>query len=77
MFGGSTFPLNAVQKVSPFIAKLLLLNPIIYAYEGLRASVLGQAGYLNIWFCFAMLWLTSLSLGFFALNRLKHRLDFV
>jgi ABC-2 type transport system permease protein len=77
MFGGSSFPLNAVKKVSPLIANILLLNPITYAYEGLRASVLGQTGYLNVWFCFVILWVASFSLGFLAIRRLKQRLDFV
>jgi len=44
------FTWSAVKKFSPFVSKLLLLNPTIYATEGLRASLLGGNEHLPLIF---------------------------
>jgi hypothetical protein len=45
--------------------------------EGTRATMMGQAGYLNIWFCAGMLVVfTGLAFAH-TISGLKKRLDFV
>ena len=50
-FGGSSFPWQAVYTFNPKVAYATLINPVIYASEGIKAATLGQQGYLNFWFC--------------------------
>ncbi len=44
-----------MYKASPLFGVLVRCLPWIYAYEGCRAAILGQQGYLNIWVCVGML----------------------
>ena len=74
---GVEFPWNIVNKLSPKIAYALLANPMIYAMEGIRATVLGQANYLSFWICLPVLWLFAISFGFIAIFKLKKQLDYV
>jgi len=50
-FSTALFTWSAVKKFSPFISKLLLLNPITYVTEGLRASLLGGHEHLPLILC--------------------------
>lgn len=68
---------NIMNDLSPMIGKLLLLTPWIYAYEGVRIGVFGQAGYLNYWFCCGMLIFFILLFGIHGLYLFKKRLDCV
>lgn len=45
------FTFAAIASVSPFISKLLMLNPVTYIIEGLRASLLGSQDYLPLSTC--------------------------
>lgn len=63
--------------VSPVFAWAIRCLPWIYAYEGCRAAILGQQGYLNIWLCvymliFFIIVITSMSVWLF-----KRRMDCV
>jgi len=76
-FGGSNYPWETVYKLSPTFAYLHLLNPLLYAMEGIHAAVLGQTGYLPYWICAIML---TVFIGVFTVLgiwNLKKRLDFV
>lgn len=54
--GGFYFTWQRLYQKSHFFAYLDLLNPLIYASEGMRAAVIGQEGYLPFWWCcFALL----------------------
>ena len=75
--GGAEFPWYAVYKLSPKLASLFLLNPITYAMEGIRATVLGQHDFISFWYCVPVLWITTIVFGFLGINKLKKRLDFV
>jgi hypothetical protein len=44
-----------LYAVSPAMGIAVRFLPWIYAYEGCRAAVLGQNGYLNFWLCVGML----------------------
>ena len=49
------FPWEMAYKAVWPLAIIDLVNPFMYAVEGMRAAVLGQAGFLNYWLCVSML----------------------
>lgn len=75
--GGFQFTWYALHRLCPTVAYLNLLNPYIYAQEGFRAAMLGQAGYLPIGYCVMALGVMSLVCGLVSMVRLKKKLDFV
>ncbi len=75
--GGFQFCWAVLHKVSPTFAYLNLLNPMTYVMEGIRASLLGQQGFISVWLCLLALMLFSSLCWWRALVRLKKRLDFV
>ncbi|MCI5052638.1 MAG: hypothetical protein MRY21_05840 [Simkaniaceae bacterium] len=77
MFGGYFFTWYSVFHAKPLIAKLILLNPVIYASEGMRAAIIGQSGFLPYWICIAALWGFTFAFGAHAIHRLKRHLDCV
>ncbi len=77
MFGGFFFTWQSTFELSPILGYVILINPMIYVMEGMRAAALGQEGYLPFWICVIVLWGFILTLGACALNILKKRLDCV
>jgi len=77
MFGGYFFSWQSSFEFSPYIGYLILINPMIYIMEGMRAASLGQEGYLPFWSCFFALWGFILIFGTHAIFSLKRRLDCV
>ena len=75
--GGVEYPWYVVYKFSPKISYVLLSNPFIYAMEGIRATVLGQQNYLNVWICLIVLCSCTMLCGLIGIFRLKKQLDFV
>ncbi len=75
--GGSQFAWATLNTTAPLFAKICLLNPFIYAFEGLHAATLGQEGYLPFWLCIGMLWLFIVVFGVISIKRLQRRLDFI
>jgi len=75
--GGAMFTWKAIHNVSPKLAIILLLNPLLHLMEGVRAAVLGQEGYINFWICFLVAWFFAVFLGWVGICRFKKRLDFV
>lgn len=71
------FSWAVLAHVAPSLAWLNLLNPMTYVMEGMRATILGQEGYLNFWLCVGMLALFCILCTWRAIVRLKVRLDFV
>lgn len=76
-FGGTNYSWQMLNKLSPTISYCSLLNPLIYAMEGIRAAVLGQTGYLPYWICVLALTSFTVMFGWLGIARLKKRLDFV
>lgn len=76
-FGGSQFSWYTIHAFSPAFGYGLLLNPLIYATEGVRVAVLGQAGYLPFWLCLGIIWVFTLLFTTISIWRLKKRIDFV
>lgn len=75
--GGFQFTWYSLKAVFPACAYILLLNPITYIMEGLRAAVLGQAGYLPFWVCLLVVLLSTVLCGIIGIKRLLKRLDCV
>lgn len=75
--GGFQFSWSVLYKVSPLFAYLNLLNPMTYVMEGMRAVLLGQEGFISVWYCLIALGLLSILCWWHALVRLRRRLDFV
>lgn len=74
---GFQFSWATLHNVVPPLAYSMLLNPMTYVMEGIRATVIGQEGYLNIWVCIGMLILFTLFFAWHSISRLKKRLDAV
>lgn len=55
------FPWQTVYEFSPKLSYLMLLNPVTYAMEGMRAAFFGTPTLLPLWVCFVML---IISIGF-------------
>jgi len=77
MFGCYFFTWQASYELSPIISYIILIDPLTYTMEGMRAACLGQEGYLPFWSCFLALWGYIFLLGSHALFSLKKRLDCV
>ncbi|MES2504566.1 MAG: ABC transporter permease [Myxococcota bacterium] len=76
-FGGFQFTWHKLYGVSPWLAYLDLVNPYIYAMEGMRTAVLGPEGNLDFGLCIAMLLVLMLLTFTHAFRRFKKQLDFV
>ncbi len=77
MFGGYTFSWEAAYQAHPVLGYCLLVNPMLYVMEGMRAAALGQTGYLPYWVCLTVLWVVILGCAFRSISLLKKRLDSV
>lgn len=75
--GGFQFSWKAICSFAPWLGYGILLNPYLYAAEGMRAAILGQSGYLPFWPCICMLLLFSVLFAWLGISRLKRRLDFI
>jgi ABC-type polysaccharide/polyol phosphate export permease len=75
--GGFQFSWKIFYKVSPSFAYLNLANPMTYVMEAMRGAILGQEDYIAFWYCMLALLFFSTICWFFALKKLKNRLDFV
>jgi ABC-2 type transport system ATP-binding protein len=74
-FGGLLFSWKQIYEAIPSISYIMLLNPITYAIEGLRASVLGQENFLNYWICLFILLIYTVFIAIISLKLLHRRLD--
>lgn len=75
MFGAYFYTWHASYQLAHWIGCVILINPMVYVMEGMRAAALGQAGYLPFWLCFFAVWAYILVLGTHAILRLQKRLD--
>jgi ABC-2 type transport system permease protein len=77
MFGTYFFSWETAYQLNPVIGAILLINPIVYVIEGMRAAALGQAGYLPYWISLLALWGFIFACTAHAIKRLKKILDCV
>ncbi|MBU4270092.1 ABC transporter permease [Candidatus Dependentiae bacterium] len=75
--GGFQFSWDSVHAVAPKVSYFMLLNPIFYMTEGMRAVMLGQNGSINFWVCSLVLLITLIIMSIWSFKMLKKRLDFV
>ena len=66
-----------VNNFVPNLSYVCLLNPVMYAMEGIRSAVLGSEGYLPFWICFFVMLIGGPILGGIGIWSLKRQLDFV
>ncbi len=75
--GGYQFSWIIMYQAMPKIAVLNLLNPLVYAFEGMRAATLGQPGFIHFGICMGALWISITLFVLGALYLFKKRLDCV
>lgn len=75
MFSCYYYRWESAYALSPIFGYIQLINPIVYAIEGSRAAVFGQAGYINYWVCLCVLVAVIGGVGADAIRRLKKRTD--
>lgn len=75
--GGFQFSWKALYQVMPAIAFINLFNPMIYITEAVRASMLGQADYINFWLCLLAILIFSVLCLAIGMRNLKKKLDFI
>ncbi len=75
LFGAFIFTWKSVYATRPIIALLILLDPITFANEGLRATVLNQTDYIPFWVCCSVLWGCIFLFGGWGIKRMRNWLD--
>jgi ABC-2 type transport system permease protein len=75
--GGFQFSWFALYNVSPTLAYINLLNPMIYITESTRVAILGQQDYINFWVCLLAIFIFSIVCLIIGIKKLKKRLDFI
>ncbi len=73
--GGYYFTWHLLYVKSPWCAYLLLLNPLVYACEGMRSALLGDPHSLPVGWCCVALLLFTVVVGILAVRRMKKRVD--
>ncbi len=76
-FGGYQFTWFVFRQTFPRLALIALLNPLTYAFEGLRSAMLGQDHFIPPWISFIALVASTVILAYWALAWLKKLLDYV
>ena len=75
--GAYFFTWQRLYEANHVVAYLDLLNPLVYAAEGMRAAVIGQEGSLPFWWCCAALLGFTSVIGTIAVRRMLKKLDCV
>ncbi len=79
-FSGFQFTWATMHKALPLFSYINLLNPFVYAFEGIRGAVLGpeivgQGASLPFWICFVVLLVYLCLFGYLANRNFKKKLD--
>ncbi len=77
MFGGYFYAWHTIYDYSETSAYFMLINPLLYAMEGMRDAILGGNHFLPYPLCLIALWIFSTFFGWNAVRRLQKRLDCV
>ena len=73
--GGYQFSWKTLRTFSPIVANIALCNPITYCFEGIRAVILGQDGYIGWGYCFMVLTAFTVAVGYIGTKKMMRRLD--
>ena len=76
-FGGSQFNWYTLKKLSPWLAYLNLLNPLVYAFEAIKSASLPNENFLPFWACIIALTFFSTLFLYIAHKKLQKRLDYL
>ncbi|MDQ5940886.1 MAG: type transport system permease protein [Candidatus Dependentiae bacterium] len=63
--GCAMYPFRVAAEKAWWLSRLMLLNPMVYCCEGMRAAFFGNAGYLNISLCIVVLVCVNTALWLF------------
>ena len=77
MFGCYFYSWESLREFSPILAKICLINPMVYIMEGMRSACLGSSGYLPYALSMTVLWSYIFVLAWHANKKLKVKLDAV
>jgi len=69
------FPWSVLRDMAPTVARINLLNPIMYCMEGTRSALLGPEGSISFWWCAGALALFCIASGYIGIKKMKQRLD--
>jgi ABC-2 type transport system permease protein len=72
MFGCAYYPWSALNGF-PILKWAVLINPLVYASEGLRGSLAPQVTHMNLLLVIAVLAVADLALVAFSLNRFQRK----
>ena len=72
MFGCAYYPWSALKNF-PILQKAVLINPLVYASEGLRGTLAPQVPHMPVILVTAILALADLALIAFSLNRFHRK----
>lgn len=69
------FSWNDLYSINKWIAYLDLLNPLTYALEASRSSLLENGSVLNFWVCIITLFIFTIIFGCIGIQKLMKRMD--
>jgi ABC-2 type transport system permease protein len=72
MFGCAYYPWKALESF-PTLQKIVLINPLVYASEGLRGTLAPQYPHISTWTIVTVLAVMDLLLVWAALNRFRNK----
>jgi ABC-2 type transport system permease protein len=72
MFGCAYYPWSALKNF-PVLQIAVLVNPLVYASEGLRAALVPQVPHIDTWIVLAVLVVADAALILFGLNRFDRK----
>lgn len=75
VIAGAQFSWINLYQASRSLAILNLLNPLVYSFEGLRAAIMGQSGYIDFWICSGLTIFFTIITALLSLHAFKKRLD--
>lgn len=74
-FGCYLYSWKVLYLKIPILSYLMLLNPITYAMEGIRAAILSDSIYMNFWLCLIILIFSFVLFSILGFKFFKRRLD--
>ena len=77
MLGGFMIPLSIMAQFSPTLAKVVLINPMMYITEGLRQSIVGGPQFLPFWTCALALVISTVTFTSVAMYYFKKKVDHI
>jgi ABC-2 type transport system permease protein len=76
-FGGSQFNWYTLKSINPWLGYINLANPLVYAFEAIKAASLADGNFLPFVICIPMMGFFSAVFLFIAHKKLQSRLDYL